>query len=265
MSEAADIRETVIDTSVNDHVKIVLQSQQFSRSVQVFTIVGDRPGHIEIDYKAVHDSNVTVLTINHCEAELVFDEKYDIEENSEVLVAHAQLNRENVTINSEYNLLGEESRIRVQTVSLTSSRKLFRQKCNHISGHTTAEVNNYGVVLSNGYCDMVVENTINKGAHGSRTHQTSRLLTNDKTATGKILPVLYIYDNEVEASHAATLGQPDDEQLYYLRSRGLSHGDALKLIIIGYLMPITKIIDNEEINRLLQEEIELKVSEECTM
>ena len=261
----SEVRETVIDTSVESDRKIVLEAEPFSRTVMVFTITGERKGKIEVEFHALHDSNVTVLTINHCNAEITFSEKYDIEENSSVLVAHAQLNRDNVTLNSEYNLLGPEANVKVQTVSLTSSRKLFNQKCNHISGLTRAEVNNYGVVLSNGYCDIVVENTINKGAHGSKTFQTSRLLTNDKTATGKILPVLYIYDNEVEASHAATLGQPDDEQLYYLRSRGLSHSDALKLIIIGYLLPITKIIDNEEINRLLQEEIEMKVSEECTM
>ena len=112
---------------------------------------------------------------------------------------------------------------------------------------------------------MVVKNTIVKGANGSSTHQTSRLLTYDKTSVGKILPVLYIYDNDVAASHAASLGQPDSDQLYYLQSRGLSYGEALKLIIIGYLLPITTVISDEQLGNTLKEEIEMKVGEACSM
>ena len=75
----------------------------------------------------------------------------------------------------------------------------------------------------------------------------------------EVLPVLLIDENEVKASHATTLGQPDENQLYYLQTRGLSRSQALGLLTLGYLLPISELFDNEEIKEKLKNEIEKKV------
>ena len=48
-------------------------------------------------------------------------------------------------------------------------------------------------------------------------------------------PILEISDNRLEASHSATISSPDEMQLYYLMSRGLTIGEAKKVIISGLL------------------------------
>ena len=80
-----------------------------------------------------------------------------------------------------------------------------------------------------------------------------------KNITVRFLPVLLIDENEVKASHATTLGQPDENQLYYLQTRGLSRSQALGLLTLGYLLPISELFDNEEIKEKLKNEIEKKV------
>ena len=78
-------------------------------------------------------------------------------------------------------------------------------------------------------------------------------------------PKLIIDENEVEASHAASVGQPDILQVYYLQSRGLDRSESLKLISLGYLLPIVDVIENEEVKNTLKDAVIKKVSESCLM
>ena len=255
----------VIDTEKNEVSEYKLQVAPRSKSAVIITVQGSKNARLDLDVSVGDSSDFTLLVINHNEAELEINERYSLYAYSKTVVAHCDLNGYDATVNSGYTIKEEGASLLVQTASLTSGKVRFNQNCIHEAGNSEAHVNNYGVVLAHGNCDMVVKNTIVKGAHGSSTHQTSRLLTYDKTSVGKILPVLYIYDNDVAASHAASLGQPDSDQLYYLQSRGLSSGEALKLIIIGYLLPITTVISDEQLGNTLKDEIEMKVGEACSM
>ena len=80
-----------------------------------------------------------------------------------------------------------------------------------------------------------------------------------------ILPKLLIDENDVQASHATSVGRIDENQLIYLQSRGLTEGQVLNLISTGYLMPIASFIENEQLQNQLKEEIESKVSASCSM
>ena len=76
---------------------------------------------------------------------------------------------------------------------------------------------------------------------------------------------LMIDENDVQASHAMSIGRVDEDQLYYMMSRGLSVQQCTSLISTGYLMPITKVIENEELRNMLAEEMERKIAELCSM
>ena len=228
-------------------------------AVLIIRITGEEKLAISFDVEVTNGSVFKMLVINDNNQEVVLHDHYDLNENCQATIAYSQLNSYPINADSNYRLLGIHASIQVLTVSITGCKKLFNQTTEHLAGETEANIDNYGVVLKDGFCNLVVKNIINKGYHNCKTHQTSRLLTYDKSATGKILPILYIDDDEVEASHACSLGQPDESQIYYLQSRGLSYSEALKLITIGYLLPITRIVDSEEINTILKEEIESKV------
>ena len=47
--------------------------------------------------------------------------------------------------------------------------------------------------------------------------------------------------------------------MYYLQTKGLSRSQALGLLTLGYLLPISELFDNEEIKEKLKNEIEKKV------
>lgn len=76
---------------------------------------------------------------------------------------------------------------------------------------------------------------IEKKAQRSEDFLEERTILMDKGARVEILPYLEIEANDVRASHAATTGMVDQDQLFYLRSRGLSEKQATGLLVAGFL------------------------------
>ena len=58
---------------------------------------------------------------------------------------------------------------------------------------------------------------------------------------------MLIDENDVEASHATSVGSVDENQLFYMQTRGLTKKEVLSLIAVGYLSFITDVIDDEDL------------------
>lgn len=102
---------------------------------------------------------------------------------------------------------------------------------------------------------------IAKKARGCSAHQRTDTLLLGEEAKCSALPILEVENDDVNCSHGASLGQIDEEQLFYLLSRGLNENQANKLIISGFLEPIIKQIDNQEIQNKIIALIEEKTDE----
>lgn len=76
---------------------------------------------------------------------------------------------------------------------------------------------------------------IRKAAQQTDDFLELRVLTLDKTARAVAEPMLEIEANEVKASHAASVGQVDKEQVLYLMSRGMAKIQAEGIIVEGFL------------------------------
>ena len=73
----------------------------------------------------------------------------------------------------------------------------------------------------------------------------------NKTLANSI-PSLKIDANDVKASHGATIGQIDEEHLFYLMARGLSREEAEKLVVEGFFEPIIQKIPSEELKEKIR-------------
>ncbi len=129
----------------------------------------------------------------------------------------------------------------------------------HKAGYTQGLMQNFAVLFDKADYQMVANGNIKKGCSQAQSHQVTRVLTLGKDHKAKVIPLLLIDENDVKASHAQTIGQPDEDQLYYLKSRGLSHRQALGLLSIGYLLPVLDLMDNESKKEELRQEMENKV------
>ena len=85
---------------------------------------------------------------------------------------------------------------------------------------------------------------VGTGADGSEAHQSSAGLLLSRGAEINSKPELEIYADEVVASHGATVGQLDEDQLFYLRSRGLDAEQARRVLVTAFCrIVITQISD----------------------
>jgi Fe-S cluster assembly protein SufD len=98
-----------------------------------------------------------------------------------------------------------------------------------------------------------------KGAQLTDAYQTNRnlLLSDDAKATA--LPNLEIAADDVRCSHAATVGQVDEGQLFYLRSRGLPRADAERLLVLGFFDEVLERIPFEGTRERIRAAIEEKI------
>jgi Fe-S cluster assembly protein SufD len=75
---------------------------------------------------------------------------------------------------------------------------------------------------------------LRKTAQKANAHQTNRNLVLTEGARAESIPNLEIEANDVRCSHASAVGPIDDEQRYYLESRGIPPDQAERLIVLGF-------------------------------
>ena len=73
-----------------------------------------------------------------------------------------------------------------------------------------------------------------KGSSGSEAFQTNRNLVLSEGAHADSVPNLEIEENDVKCSHASAVGPVDEEQRYYLETRGIPPEKADRLIVLGF-------------------------------
>jgi len=100
---------------------------------------------------------------------------------------------------------------------------------------------------------------IEKGATKANGHQTERVLMLSPKARGDANPILLIDEDDVKADHAASVGRVNEEQIYYLMSRGVTREAAERLIIRGFLTPIVSEVPIEAVREELERMIEGKL------
>lgn len=83
------------------------------------------------------------------------------------------------------------------------------------------------------------------------------LLSNEATVNTK--PQLEIFADDVKCTHGATIGQLDEEPMFYLRSRGISENEARKLLLNAFADDIAEKIKIPELVEILEAEIERKL------
>ena len=75
-------------------------------------------------------------------------------------------------------------------------------------------------------------------AQKTKASQESRALLLSRGAKVQVKPQLEIYADDVECSHGAATGFPDEDELFYMRSRGIPEEEARRLQMISFLAPV---------------------------
>ncbi|OGD79606.1 hypothetical protein A2368_02630 [Candidatus Collierbacteria bacterium RIFOXYB1_FULL_49_13] len=117
----------------------------------------------------------------------------------------------------------------------------------HRVGNNNARIWVRGVVGDGATLDMSGMIKINKDARGVDDFLEMRALMWGKSSVALAEPQLEIEANQVKASHAAAVGRMDEEQLFYLQSRGMKRKKAEKMIVDGFMGELTSKIEDKRL------------------
>jgi Fe-S cluster assembly protein SufB len=97
------------------------------------------------------------------------------------------------------------------------------------------------------------------GATESRSKVVCDALLLDEDSRSDTYPTIRIDENDADVGHEATVSKIGDEQIFYLQSHGLDEEEASKMIVNGFIEPVTKELPMEyavELNRLIELQME---------
>lgn len=156
-----------------------------------------------------------------------------------------------------FHLLGSGAEARLNGLYLADSEQ-------HVDNHTTVEHavphcdsrETYRGILG-GKASAVFNGRVHVHPDAQRTdaQQSNQnlLLTDDAIIHTK--PELEIYADDVKCTHGATVGQLDREALFYLRSRGLAHDEARRMLVDSFAAEIVRRIGDEPLRDELVEAV----------
>ena len=97
---------------------------------------------------------------------------------------------------------------------------------------------------------------IAKQAKQTQAYQANHNLLLSQTARAETIPMLEILADDVQCKHGASVGPIDDEQAFYLRSRGIPRDAAERLIVMGFVSSIIEQVPFAPLQERLRDEIE---------
>lgn len=175
--------------------------------------------------------------------------------------ALGQMNDGNIISDNYTELVGEGSVCDTKAVSIGrgNQKQNFVNYIKHFGKGSESKMLIHGVQRENA---QAIFNGITKIEHGgskSNGDQTQRVLMLSDGARGDANPILLIDEDDVIAGHAASVGRIDPIQIFYLMSRGITHQEAERLIIHGFLEPVVSQLPVEGVKKQLVEVVERKV------
>jgi Fe-S cluster assembly protein SufD len=130
---------------------------------------------------------------------------------------------------------------------------------NHLATHTTSDLLFKGALK--GHSRSVWQGMIYvaPGAEKTDGYQANRNLILSPDARADSIPGLEILADDVRCTHGATVGQLEQEPLFYLKSRGIPQADAERMMVEGFFDPIMQRIPFEGVRTRFQRAIEEKM------
>lgn len=122
----------------------------------------------------------------------------------------------------------------------------------HAVPHCTSAQTYKGVVDGTGRGVFQGRINVRRDAQGTNGHQLHKALLLSRQAEVDAKPELTIYADDVQCSHGATCGALEEDQLFYLRARGLDEAEARGLLIEGFLDDVIDGVSSEAVRQAMR-------------
>ncbi len=252
--DAAVFDHLVIDIGAHARATLVLQHRGHTvRAGNIEILVGDGAS---LTMVSMQDWDDDAVHLAHLHARVGRDATY-----RQALVSFGG---EVVRISSsvEYAGTGGEAQLLGLYFADAGQHLEHRLFVDHNAPHTKSNVDYRGALQGKGaHTVWIGDVLIRKIAEGITTYESNRNLVLTDGCRADSVPNLEIETGEIEgAGHASATGRFDDEQLFYLRSRGIPEPEARRLVVHGFFADIIRRVGVPEIEAQLLDAVEAELA-----
>ncbi len=132
-------------------------------------------------------------------------------------------------------------------------------KMTHAAPETTSRIVSKSICKDGGIATYRGLVRVEEGAVGSKSFVQCDALILDEDSVSQTFPYMEVGERDATVGHEATVSKVSDDQLFYLMSRGLSHEQAMGMIVNGFIEPVTRTLPMEyavEWSRLIELQME---------
>ncbi|BAQ25123.1 Fe-S cluster assembly protein SufD [Streptococcus troglodytae] len=241
--EGIFLQDSTSDVPLNKHILIIAGRHAKVNYLERFETIGDSDvkatANIAVEVLAQAGSQVKFAAIDRLGNNITtyISRRGRLDNDASIDWALGVMNEGNVIADFDSDLIGNGSHAELKVVAASSGRQIqgIDTRVTNYGNNSIGHILQHGVILERGTLTFNGIGHIIKGAKGADAQQESRVLMLSDKARSDANPILLIDENEVTAGHAASIGQVDPEDMYYLMSRGIDKETAERLVIRGFL------------------------------
>lgn len=129
----------------------------------------------------------------------------------------------------------------------------------HLAPNTSSQIISKSICLGGGIVNYRGTVSLGSGADNSRSHVECDTLILDDQSRSDTIPTNIVKNSSSYIEHEASVSKVNEDQLFYLMSRGLSKEVATQMIVMGFIAPFTRELPMEyavELNQLIKLEMD---------
>lgn len=203
-----------------------------------------------VEIRAEPGSSVDFSSIQLLDGETIHVSNRSIGASNDSRVTVSTLSLGSAVSRSRMNFLlnGRGSTAEGFEIFFTDTKQKYDFESNliHNSQDSTGSTQARGVLKGESQTIFKGMIKIVKAAKNSRSYLAHHAMILERTAKSDGIPSLEIDNNEVKATHSASVAQIDDEQLFYLMARGLPLDQAKKMVVLGFFEPVLSRVPIEQ-------------------
>ncbi len=159
------------------------------------------------------------------------------------------------------NLEGQGAENKVLGILFGEKSQVFENWItqNHVAPKTTSDIQYRGALKGSARSFFSGLVYIKKEAQQSDAFQSAKTLLLSREARADAIPNLEILADDVKCSHGAAVGSIDEDQKFYLQTRGIDPANAEKAIIEGFFEPVIAEVPSESVQERLRQFVEEKM------
>ena len=207
------------------------------------SIIFKENGNYFIEYIASRDIDIS---INICDNKCIHLFEYSSNENISFNINYELGNNSSLILSKFYsnnkcndysiiNLNKKGANVKYNFSCICDNDNFYKIDIHHLDKDTSSDIFNRVIAKENSSNYFDINSYVDNGIKNCYLNQSTKIVSLGES-TNRVNPNMFISEDDVTAIHSSTIGSINEDDLFYLMSKGINYSDSVKLIVKGMIL-----------------------------